>query len=236
MQRCALCRHELRYIDMAERSADMLTLLRAIRDVSGDEYSELYERPLSNDAFKLFNQTINTVLQVPIPEDSSLDVDQGQQLGPGHRREETLRTIFEAFRTCLFAVAEQSPPLVLVIDHLNLEKQDFMLVEKELLRYCVKRLDIGVMLLLDDKHSDYQISQRPGLYRRFQVPKLPRDQWVELAMEYIRRVIVEKQLAVDKQKTWLERGRELVEQYIATDDWLPGDLEWVVSGLERRYR
>lgn len=108
MQRCALRRHQLRYLDLrdASRRMDALGVLRRICEGDGTTADELsLHGPLPAAAFAKFSETVQQVLGISAAQATGLtnvmDVD--------------VRRIFQAFQAGLEQAIE-TPPLVIVLD------------------------------------------------------------------------------------------------------------------------
>jgi hypothetical protein len=194
MERCALCGHDVRYIDFQlyldndpiRRRGDFLTVLRAIRDGNATARHILLE-PFPPDKFGPFNRKLNEVLGATPPANEE-DVDQHRPLTPeAYAR---AKDLFAAFRDCLQQSVTQSP-LVIVLDHLeSLLKTDFSnYLLPHLLEWSISRPDIHfVLVVTPTQYADFELSELEGDSYHVKVSKFPAEDWEELAMEYVQRI------------------------------------------------
>lgn len=130
MQRCCLFQHQLRYVDLREKTApSFLDVLQAIRD--GQPAVDPSRptgplRALAPLAFESFDRQVDLALgagregvnpALPAPAES--------------RQERVLRPVFDAFAAAL-AEASTARPLVLVLDHVKMEREEFRILEDHL--------------------------------------------------------------------------------------------------------
>ncbi len=218
MERCALCQHQLRYVDMkGVRRADALAVLRRICDGDGmaaDDFS--LHGPLPAAAFATFKDTVQQVLGVPLAQAAGLtnvmDVD--------------ARRIFQAFQAGL-EQAIATPPLVIVLDHLrDVDEEQFRsFLTPHLITWCANRPDRNILLVLLLRRDEYDRFEMAKIRSRFNLVDIEgfaRDQWEDLAWEYVWRNLTPPTPppGVDP----VQELREQIRHGPKTEKWQPGIL------------
>ncbi|MDT8307138.1 MAG: CHAT domain-containing protein, partial [Anaerolineae bacterium] len=95
MERCALTRHQVRYVRIPE-GAHYLTVLRLIRDAR--PIGQSAGAAPGQDAFAAFNREVNSGLGAAIAAGSSKDIDQGAEPTIELGQEAVAEPLFQAFR------------------------------------------------------------------------------------------------------------------------------------------
>jgi hypothetical protein len=194
MQRCALCGHDIRHVDLSildedrQLRGDFLTVLRLVRDGTAQGKSAMLMRPLPAAAFAEFNRTVNRVLGSTSPPGKE-DVDRKKRIQPKHYR--NAEEICRSFEACLERSAT-NPPLVLVLDHLDgVEKGDFRdYLKPYLLEWCSSRPkhDVLIALLLTlQQYEELDMRSLETAFHRIPVDGFRLEDWEALAMEFARR-------------------------------------------------
>lgn len=219
MQRCALRRHQLRYLDLrdASRRMDALGVLRRICEGDGTTADELsLHGPLPAAAFAKFSETVQQVLGTPLAQAAGLtsvmDVD--------------VRRIFQAFQAGLEQAIE-TPPLVIVLDQFEFvdDEQFRSFLIPHLITWCANRPDRKLLLVLllrkeeYDRFGMFKISSR---FKLVDIDGFARDQWEDLAWEYVWRNLTPPPASpgVDP----VQELREQIRRGPKTDKWQPGIL------------
>lgn len=230
MERCALADHELCYLDMKEHGGDYLTLLRAIRDGHS-----LLSEPLTTppNGFTLFNRLVNQTLSAPIPPGSSPDDDLMAPVIPAAFIQSQARQLFQAFRSGLEQVAALRPPLVLVLDHLDLfpANQFTDYLNPYLLQWGSNHPDLRIILLLTEaQYRDFELDEFKDDFAHIPIRSFERALWVELAMEFVRRNTDPKRFPNEEQKrAYFSKAKNslllLADLWMIHGDWKPDLLE-----------
>ncbi|MEZ4735651.1 MAG: CHAT domain-containing protein [Caldilineaceae bacterium] len=196
MERCALCKHEIRYVNMKERGIDYLTLLRAIRDGEGRPGATVLTKPLpaADVAFAQFNRQVNQALTVVgfnnngAPEDR----DWLQPIREELYEEGQADQLFRAFRSGLEQVAAVNPPLVLVLDHLEaIAAHQFIdYINPFLFAWINQMPNVYVILLLTrQQFADYKLREIDVDLKPMELDLFKLEEWENLAMEFLRRML-----------------------------------------------
>ena len=182
MERCALCNHQIRYVDLAGTTKiDVLTVLRRICDGASSASDDLaLTGPLPAAAFQPFKNTVQQILGAPLSPESNWSTIQ-----------EAIdrKRIFESFQKGL----EQSiitPPLVLVLDHLQdiHEDQVRSFLIPDLVTWCARRPDRNLLLVLLLRGQDYAnfgLEQARSNFRLIDIDGFSKHEWKELAWEFV---------------------------------------------------
>lgn len=230
MERCALCSHQVRYVDLAgESRVDFLTVLRRICDGANPTAGDLaLTGPLPEAPFRPFKDAVQALLGASLSPDSNWSA---LQQAIDRRR------IVESFQQGL-AQSIAAPPLVLVLDHLRALHEDqvrsFLL--PELLTWCARRpaRDLLLVLLLSQEdYSRFAMEQVRGNFRLIDIEGFPRQTWRELAKEFLGRNMT----PLPDGDARIQHLNEQIELFGKTtvDGWSPGEFELLKLVAERRF-
>jgi CHAT domain len=191
MERCVLCGHQLHYVNMKQigrqgGKPDFLDLLLTLR--CGDNAS-LLSAALPPQNFVEFHQTLDKWLGRPVDPCNRFGIP---ALDPAHldSGNTEFNQLFATFRTGLERTSRAAPPLVLVIDHLDVENNDFTILHNNLFRHYLGSSEIAILLLFKDgqeKPNGYNLEGRKNVYNIIPIASFARSVWPALAMEYVRR-------------------------------------------------
>jgi hypothetical protein len=235
MQRCALQNHTVRYIDAARGRLgppDFLDLLLAIRGGDPTDGSLLCKGLPAQHFAAFWDELVRWF-------GAGLDLSQPEQLRlkPEHRSLDEAAKIFAAFKKGLEGVAEEAPPLVLVIDHLQVPPSEFInLIHPLLLEPCSASKQIVFVLLLESSQAagvnTYELDKRGGVYELVEVPEFPPGSWSLLAWEYVRRNL-DRLRPLDPPLDIREEAKALIAraQPLVTGRWQPARLLAIVQLL-----
>lgn len=154
MQRCCLCQHHLRYIDMDGRADwSYLDVLRAIRDgiPSLDPSRPTGPlRPLAATAFEAFDRQVDAALGV-----GREGVASPEPATDASKQASILRPLFNAFASAL-AEASAARPLVLVFDHVDMMPVEFDILKQHLFDRYVGTASHAVRLALILSNAQFE--------------------------------------------------------------------------------
>jgi hypothetical protein len=220
MHRCALCKHQVRYIDLHHSPRrDFLTVLRTIRDGMGGEPA-LLTGPLAGAAFIPFNQKVNEVLEAEIPAGATADQDMGKAIVQAEHYARASE-LLDAFRESLKS-AIGPEPVTLVLDHLDLPPNEFHDYLRPLLKELCQ-LDLKLCFIVvprPDQSYDWQPLQ-PHLLN-LPIGPFPEQEWVDLALDYIQRRLDPTRFADDAaRRACLGRVRGQLGTFVGL--WVKGN-------------
>jgi hypothetical protein len=182
MKRCALCGHQLRYVDMTStRRIDALAVLRRICDGDGDTVDDLsLTSPLSAAAFATFKDTVQMVLGAPLAQSRLTEISDVDE-----------RRLFGDFQAGL-EQAIATPPLVIVLDHLKgVDEEQFQsFLVPHLITWCANRPNAAIRLVLLLTPSEYErfgLGKVESKCRIIGIEEFDPSLWTELATEFVRR-------------------------------------------------
>lgn len=230
MERCALCSHQVRYVDLAGNSRmDFLTVLRRICDGADPAADDLaLTGPLPAAAFQPFKDAVQAVLGAPLSPDSNWSAVQ---------QAVDRRRIVESFQSGL-AQSIAAPPLVLVLDHLHELHEDqvrsFLL--PDLITWCARRpaRDLLLVLLLNPPDYDrFALEQARGNFRLIDIEGFPRQTWRELAWEFVGRNLAPLP-ASDARIQLLSDQIDLLGR-VTADGWSPGEFEFLRFVADKKF-
>jgi hypothetical protein len=230
MERCALCGHQVRYVNLAgESRADFLTVLRRTCDGEKPAVDALaLTGPLPGIAFQPFKDAVQEILGAPLSPESNWSAIQ---------QDVDRRRIVENFQKGL----EQSiaaPPLVLVLDHLRELHEDqvrsFLL--PNLLTWCARRPTrdlLLVLLLSQDDYDRFDMKQVRGNFRLIDIEGFPKQTWRELAWEFAWRNL--SQLPASDPRVQLLGDQIDLFGKITAERWSPSEFELLKLLAEKKF-
>lgn len=234
MERCALCRHQLRYLDLRDpsRRVGALGVLRRICDGDGTPAGDTSIRgPLPAAAFTDFKDTVQQVLGVPLAQADSLtnvmDVD--------------VRRIFQAFQRGLEEAIE-TPPLVIVLDQFNSvdEEQFRTFLIPHLISWCAGRQESNLLLVLLLRREEFDRFGMAKIGSRFKLVEIPgfrSEDWTDLAWEYVwRNLKPPESPAGGMQDDSFQRVEEIIQLLNQPGDWQPDTLQTIRDIIKKRFK
>lgn len=231
MERCALRRHQIRYIDLKGiQKIDVLTVLRRICDGAGTAADALaLTGPLPVAAFQPFKDTVQTLLGAPLSEASNWS---SVQEAIDRKR------IAEDFQKGL-EQAIVAPPLVLVFDHLQEVHEDQMrsFLVPDILSWCARRSNRDLLLVWLVNTNDYERFEMEKVrtnFRLIDIEGFSARQWKELAWEFVwRNLTPPPSPGADPIQT-LDQQISLFGQAF-NDRWQPTQLDLLRLVAERTF-
>lgn len=186
LERCALRGFDVRYADMAGRSGRFFSVLRGLRQglPNAGKTPPALTAPLPDQHFADFDSLYGNLLGA-VPPDREHEEPYRQAIEEAHRRAEAL---FDVFCAGLDHMVQERP-LLLVVDHLDMEPGEFGYLKAGLLNWCAARSrEPSLHLLLIPKPDSSAPLDLDGLsYQRIEVGRFPKQGLDELARELLER-------------------------------------------------